>query len=72
MAAVDVVQTPQLPAQPGPVEDVVAQHEGRRVPGEEVLAENEGLGQTLGPFLDDVGEGDPSSEPSPSSLMKAG
>ena len=47
---------PQLPAKPGAVEDVVAQHERGRVAGEELLAEQECLRQALGALLDDVGE----------------
>ena len=59
MATVDVVQRPELPTQTGPVEDVVPEHQGRCVTGEELLTEQEGLGQALGSFLDDVGERDP-------------
>ena len=54
MATVDVGEVAQLSAQPGAVEDVVAEDEGGVVTGEEVLAEDEGLRQPLGPRLHHV------------------
>ena len=46
----------QLPPESGAVEDVVAEHQGGRVAGEELLAEQEGLRQALGSLLHDVRE----------------
>ena len=54
------------------MEDVVAEDEGGRVTGEELLTEQKRLREALGPLLDDVREATPSSAPSPRSRMKAG
>lgn len=49
----------QVARQPVAEEDVVAQHERARVPADEVLADDEGLGQAVGRGLLGVGEVDP-------------
>ena len=46
----------QVAGQPVAVEDVVAEHQGARLAGDEVLADGEGLGQAVGARLLGVGQ----------------
>ena len=40
------------------ISDVVAEHEGRALPADEVGSEHEGLGQAVGDLLNRVGQAD--------------
>jgi len=55
-SAVEVAEALQLPTEPGPVEEVVAQNQGRGLVADEVGADHEGLRQSVRSGL--LGEGD--------------
>ena len=54
MPAVDLGQVAQPAPESWAVEDVVPQHQGCGIAVEEVLAQQECLGQAFGPGLDDI------------------
>ena len=56
VATADIDEPREGSAEPGAVEDVVAEHQGDGVVADEVRADDEGLGQALGPRLDRVGD----------------
>lgn len=62
----------QVARQAVAVEDVVAEHEGARLAGDEVLADGEGLGQAVGARLLGVGEVDAVAGAVPEQALEVG